>query len=145
MLNRAWGDGNLTQEKAEIHDFKALQKDQSMKAKEASWEDEYVHRIGVFCDTLVNHAYFNFLMISIILFAAVLAGLQTQFDEPDNVFFNTANVVISTFFIVEIVVRIAAENFYLYDHFSQLWNCMDFIIVILSLLDGGGVYITIIR
>jgi voltage-gated sodium channel len=81
---------------------------------------------------------FEFIVISIIIFSALVTGAKT-YDIGSTM----ANVVawldmlITVFFLIEILIRLASEPRFL-DFFKKGWNIFDFIIVTASLLPVDG-------
>jgi len=87
---------------------------------------------------LHQNKLFEFLVISIIVFSALITGAKT-YDIGSTM----ANIVtlldmfITVFFLVEIVIRLIAEPRF-FDFFKKGWNIFDFIIVTASLLPIEG-------
>lgn len=81
---------------------------------------------------------FEFIVISIIIFSALITGAKT-YDIGSTM----ANVVawldmlITVFFLIEILIRLASEPRF-FDFFKKGWNIFDFIIVTASLLPVDG-------
>jgi voltage-gated sodium channel len=83
--------------------------------------------------------------VILILVGALLIGLEAQFDDYNNPTYDAGNTVISCFFIIEIFIRLAAEEFYIFYYYSQLANVLDTLVIVVSLVPGGGVYVTVLR
>ncbi|MDO7598111.1 MAG: ion transporter [Pseudomonadota bacterium] len=81
---------------------------------------------------------FEFIVISIIIFSALVTGAKT-YDIGSTM----ANVVawldmlITVFFLIEILIRLSSEPRF-FDFFKKGWNIFDFIIVTASLLPVDG-------
>ncbi len=76
-------------------------------------------------------------IIALIVFNAVMLGLQTSKDIATNFefFFDFLDVAIPAIFLVEILIKLYAFN---YKFFKSGWNIFDIIIVILCLLPEAG-------
>lgn len=87
---------------------------------------------------LHQNKLFEFLVISIIVFSALITGAKT-YDIGSTM----ANIVawldmfITVFFLVEILIRLVAEPRF-FDFFKKGWNIFDFLIVTASLLPIEG-------
>jgi len=87
---------------------------------------------------LHQNKLFEFLVISIIVFSALVTGAKTYTMEStatDIVIW--LDMFITVFFLVEIAIRMAAEPRF-FDFFKTGWNIFDFIIVTASLLPIEG-------
>jgi voltage-gated sodium channel len=88
--------------------------------------------------SLHQNKLFEFLVISIIVFSALITGAKTY--DIDSTLANVVAVLdtfITVFFLVEIVIRLIAEPRF-FDFFKKGWNIFDFIIVTASLLPVEG-------
>jgi len=87
---------------------------------------------------LHQNKLFELLVISIIVFSALITGAKTY-----DIGSRTADIVawmdmfITVFFLVEILIRLASEPRF-FDFFKKGWNIFDFIIVTASLLPIEG-------
>lgn len=87
---------------------------------------------------LHQNKLFEFMVISIIVFSALITGAKTY-----NIGSTTADVVawldmfITVFFLVEILIRLASEPQF-FNFFRKGWNVFDFLIVTASLLPIEG-------
>jgi len=87
---------------------------------------------------LHQNKIFEFIVISIIVFSALITGAKT-YDIGSTM----ANVVawldmlITVFFLIEILIRMSSEPRF-FDFFKKGWNIFDFIIVTASLLPVEG-------
>ncbi len=83
---------------------------------------------------LKNNKLFEFFVISIIIFSALLIGIHT-YDIPQVYIdiLNWLDVAVTLFFLFEIIIRFIAEpqkaNF-----FKSGWNIFDTIVVVISLI-----------
>jgi voltage-gated sodium channel len=91
---------------------------------------------------LVESVQFNRFVTAIILFAAVLVGLETYpalMERYGPTLYMLNNLVL-TIFTIEVVLRMGAEWPRPLRYFRNGWNVFDFTIVALSLLPGLGAY-----
>ncbi|BBP43347.1 ion transporter [Thiosulfativibrio zosterae] len=83
---------------------------------------------------LRDNKLFEMIVISIIILSSLLIGLKTYPLHPNLeqflVFMDTA---VTLFFLVEILIRMAAEDRVL-NFFKKGWNVFDFVIVVVSLI-----------
>jgi len=83
---------------------------------------------------IINNRYFELFMMGIIIFSAMLIGIDTFELKPiyqDIIF--TLDHVITIVFLIEISMRITTYS-KISDFFRDGWNIFDFIIVIMSLI-----------
>jgi len=96
---------------------------------------------------VVEARWFEPFMIALILFNAVLIGLETspQFMARHDDWLHTGNDIILGVFIVEAALKIAAvaPRFRLY--FGNGWNLFDFSIIVLSLVPATGEFALVAR
>ncbi len=88
--------------------------------------------------SLINNRYFELFMMGIIIFSAMLIGIETFELKPiyqDIIF--TIDQLITVIFLIEIVARISTYKNPL-DFFKDGWNVFDFIIVSISLIPIEG-------
>lgn len=87
---------------------------------------------------LHQNKLFEFMVISIIVFSALITGAKTY--DIDS---TTANIVvwldmfITVFFFIEVLIRLISEPRF-FDFFKKGWNVFDFLIVTASLLPVEG-------
>lgn len=109
---------------------------------------DFLEYLAVKAHIILEHQYFHVFMIAVIVFAAVLVGVETDYEpttpEVATVYFILDNMIF-TIFSLEILLRLGAEEFIFYDYIKQSWNCFDFAVVLTSQIPGGGVFITILR
>ena len=93
-----------------------------------------------FFHNLKENIFFNVVVFIVIIFAAVIAGMETfSLNTTLEKFISNSDYFISIFFISEILIRILGEKHKL-NFFKDAWNSFDFIIVCVSLvpIDGFG-------
>jgi voltage-gated sodium channel len=88
---------------------------------------------------------FEFSMMAVIIFSALVIGVHTFNIDPllENILFYVDNLI-TIIFVVEIAVRIAAEN-RASDFFKNGWNIFDFVIVAVSLIPIESNYANVAR
>jgi voltage-gated sodium channel len=99
------------------------------------------------CNRVVTARWFEPVMIGLILFNAVLIGLETskEFVAQYDGWLNLGNNIILGIFIVEATLKITAvaPRFSLY--FGNGWNLFDFTVVVLSLLPATEEFALVAR
>jgi voltage-gated sodium channel len=92
-------------------------------------------------------AWFNHFITAVILLAGVVVGIETYpsmveaYGEPLHI----ANWAILAIFIVEIIVKMAAEGSKPWRYFMDSWNVFDFLIVALCLLPVDVSFVAVLR
>lgn len=87
---------------------------------------------------LHQNKIFEFIVISIIIFSALITGAKT-YDIGSTMASVVAwlDMLITVFFLIEILIRLSSEPRF-FDFFKKGWNIFDFIIVTASLLPVEG-------
>jgi len=84
--------------------------------------------------TLRNNKLFEFFVIGVIVFSALLIGAKTYHISPGLLHaFQVLDWAVTLFFLLEIIIRMLAEGS-IKRFFSQGWNVFDFVIVVASLI-----------
>jgi voltage-gated sodium channel len=96
---------------------------------------------------LTETRWFQWGIIAVILFNAVLIGVET--DEGlvarNSGLMHALNWVVQAIFIAELVVRIGAFGRRPLQFFRDGWNVFDFAVVVISLLPAAGPAATVVR
>jgi len=81
-----------------------------------------------------DNKLFELFVISVIILSSLMIGLKT-YDLPSGVmtFLWVMDYAVTVFFLIEIIIRMAAED-RLADFFKKGWNIFDFTIVVVSLV-----------
>ena len=82
-----------------------------------------------------DNKFFNLTIISIIVLSALSVGVKT-YPVQNEILLNLLFILdylITIIFLIEIIIRMGAENKFL-DFFKKGWNNFDFIIVSVSLI-----------
>jgi len=100
-----------------------------------------------FCDRIVKARWFEPGMIGLILFNAVLIGLETSHEvvKQHGSLLHFANDVILWIFVVEAALKITAVAPRLGLYFGSGWNVFDFTIVVLSFLPSTEEFALVAR
>jgi voltage-gated sodium channel len=96
--------------------------------------------------TLVNHPAFSNTVIALILFNAVIVGLETYPGVylPYQEWFHFADRLLLWVFTVEIILRLISTKPFIH-YFKSSWNLFDFFIVVSGHLFAGAHFITVLR
>jgi voltage-gated sodium channel len=99
------------------------------------------------CRSLVDSRWFQHVVLGIILFNAVLVGVETSRDVVARYgpLLHVINVVVQVVFIAELLIRLTAHWPRLYTFFKDGWNVFDFMVVLVSLLPAAGPLATVVR
>eukprot|EP00750_Incisomonas_marina_P023877 INCI5064.11.p1 GENE.INCI5064.11~~INCI5064.11.p1 ORF type:complete len:1600 (-),score=279.45 INCI5064.11:3730-8529(-) len=94
-------------------------------------------RVAIF--NIIKHDVFDKFILTVILGGAILLAWETPLWDPDSPVFEgvqIATYTINGIFIVEMVMKIVALGFVLHpgSYLRSPWNCLDFVIVIISIL-----------
>ena len=100
-----------------------------------------------FARGIVEARWFEPVMIGLILFNAVLIGLETskEFVERYDGWLQLGNDVILVIFIIEVVLKLAAVAPRFGQYFGNGWNLFDFTVVVLSLIPATGEFALVAR
>ncbi|QBZ82548.1 ion transporter [Hydrogenovibrio crunogenus] len=81
-----------------------------------------------------DNKLFELFVITVIILSSLMIGLKT-YDLPSGVmtFLWVMDYAVTVFFLIEILIRMAAED-RLVDFFKKGWNIFDFTIVVVSLI-----------
>lgn len=88
---------------------------------------------------LVHHPSFDKFILGIVIFNGIVIGLETSHSlhAQYSDFFHLLDRAILGIFIIEAVIKMAAEAPHVLRYFRQGWNIFDFTIIVLSLLPTG--------
>ena len=97
-----------------------------MSGTAIGWRDHFI--------AVRSNKFFEMLVIGIIILSALLIGATTYDIDPAwMTALKYLDLAVTLFFLVEILIRMAAEKRFL-DFFKSGWNIFDFIIVTVSLI-----------
>ena len=100
-----------------------------------------------FAKHIVDSRSFRVAIIAVILFAGVLAGVETNAAllERHGLLLRVLDATVLAVFIAEIALKLAAHGRRPLDYFRDGWNVFDFTIVALCLLPIGGPFAAVLR
>lgn len=98
-------------------------------------------------NTIVTSVWFQRVILTVIAFAGVLAGLETNRDLVDrySLAFAMLDRLILAVFVVELSMKIAACGARPWKFFQDPWNIFDFVIVALCFLPAAGPFTAVLR
>jgi voltage-gated sodium channel len=105
------------------------------------------HPLKAYAGRIVEAPWFEPFMIALIIFNAVLIGLETNHDFTARYehWLHLGNDIILAVFIVEAVLKMAAVAPRLRLYFGNGWNLFDFSVVVLSLIPATGEFALVAR
>ena len=106
-----------------------------------------MHPVKRYAKRIVEARWFEPFMVALIIFNAVLIGLETdhEFTARNDRLLHLGNDVILGVFIVEAALKITAVAPRLRLYFGNGWNLFDFSIVVLSLIPATGEFALVAR
>jgi voltage-gated sodium channel len=104
-------------------------------------------RLTAWSKRVSDSAGFHAAVIVVILFNAVVVGLETHrpLVAAYAPLFSAAHAVVLALFITELTIRAAGYGFRLGAFLREGWNLFDFLVVALSVLPGVGAFATVAR
>ncbi|HYC47093.1 MAG TPA: ion transporter [Burkholderiales bacterium] len=105
------------------------------------------HGVQAFARRIVESPRFEPFMIGLIIFNALLIGLETskEFVAQYDGWLHVGNDVILVFFIIEAALKITAVAPRWKLYFGDGWNLFDFSIIVLSLIPATGEFALVAR
>ena len=105
------------------------------------------HGVQAFARRIVESPRFEPFMIGLIIFNALLIGLETskEFVAEYDGWLHVGNDVILVFFIIEAALKITAVAPRWKLYFGDGWNLFDFSIIVLSLIPATGEFALVAR
>ena len=96
---------------------------------------------------IVDSRPFRATIIAVILFAGVLAGVETDaaLVARHGALLHALDAAVLAIFIAEIALKLAAHGRRPLDYFRDRWNVFDFTIVVLCVLPVGGPFAAVLR
>jgi voltage-gated sodium channel len=109
--------------------------------------ESFGSRMARLAQQIVAAKPFRATVIAVILFAGVLAGLETNaaLVAQHRALITALDSVVLAVFISEIVLKLAAHGRRPLDYFRDGWNVFDFAIVALCVLPIGGPFAAVLR
>ena len=99
------------------------------------------------CQRIRDDHRFEIFIIGVIVAAGVLVGFETsqKLVSQHGAVLHGIDKLILFIFIVEIVIKMAAEGSRPLNYFRNGWNVFDFTIVAVCLLPSTGAWVTVVR
>lgn len=97
--------------------------------------------------SIVASNWFNHGITAVIVINAIVIGLDTSaaLNQQYGAWFELANFVFLSIFIVEALIKMCAHAPRVQDYFYSGWNVFDFSIIVISLLPATGQLATLAR
>jgi voltage-gated sodium channel len=97
--------------------------------------------------TLTTGKPFQRIIVGVIIFAGIVAGLETdsRLVTEYGDLFATLDLLIVSIFILEALLKMAAHGKKPWLYFADGWNVFDFTIIVLCLLPVGGPFAAVLR
>jgi len=104
-------------------------------------------RLVLICSRIASSARFQAVTFAAILANGLVIGLQTydSFERDHGSVLDTLNAVFLTFFVIEILIRIASFGRRPWRFFGEGWNVFDFVMVAPALIPGVRENVTALR
>ena len=126
--------------------------DELMELKEPlhlPWYWEAYSQAADVCKFIADHYLFQNTMTFVIILAGFNVGAQSDLRlmrmERVVEALDIIDILISTFFTAEVVLKILAEKWAPLRYFEDNWNRFDFLIVVGSFVPGVGSVVTVLR
>ena len=103
--------------------------------------------MSALCKSIVSSNGFQHFVTSVIVLAAVLVGIETypSMIQRHGSLLHALDRVVLAIFVLEIVLKMAAEGSRPWRYFRDPWNVFDFAIVAAAFLPMGAQYVTVLR
>lgn len=104
--------------------------------------------VPAFAAAVVNRKWFRSVIIILILFSAILVGIETYpgLAGPHKAILHFIDYLIVWCFVAEILLKIVAHGSKPLDYFRDPWNVFDFVIVAVCLLPVADThYVAVLR
>lgn len=100
-----------------------------------------------FFSKIAKSSWFQITIIVVIILAGILVGLETYrgIVEKYGTIIHFANNLILWIFVIEIIIKMAAEGRQFWRYFKDPWNIFDFTIVAVCFVPINAQYIAVLR
>jgi voltage-gated sodium channel len=100
-----------------------------------------------YCRRLVNWIWFDRLIVGLIIFNAIILGMETHapFEQRFGAWMELCNRLVLVVFVLEAIIKITAVAPRFGDYFGNGWNVFDFAVVVFSLMPATGDFAMIAR
>jgi len=108
---------------------------------------EDMHPVRRIAKTVADSPWFQHFITLVIIAAGVVVGMETYrgFAEQHHGILHVLDNVILAIFVVEIVIKMAAEGKRPWRYFLDPWNVFDFLIVAACFMPIGSQYAMVLR
>jgi hypothetical protein len=105
-----------------------------------------ISKFALLARDIINSTHFLYILVVLILISAATVGIEIDGRHEENPLVLCAvDYTICSVFIVEIFLRMAANEFHILHYLRDFWNIVDFVIVLVSLLPFFGNYVIAMR
>lgn len=106
-----------------------------------------VNRLTQVAQRITDARAFEFSIVAIIIFNAVLLGLGTfpAIDQEYGAWIHRAYEVALAIFVLEALLKMVASSPRVFGYFRDGWNVFDFLVIVLALIPVTGQFATIAR
>jgi voltage-gated sodium channel len=107
----------------------------------------YATHMVQWCKTLAQSKTFQHFVLGVILFNAVLIGVETSRElmVSHHTLLKTLNIAVQVIFVFELIVRLISYAPRVQNFFKDGWNVFDFLILVISLIPAAGPMATVVR
>lgn len=97
--------------------------------------------------TIVQSKWFQRFIIATIIFAGVLAGVETDaaIVAANERLLRSLDAIVLGIFVIEVILKLAAHAPKPWNYFRDGWNVFDFSVVVLCLLPVGSQFAVVLR
>lgn len=99
------------------------------------------------CKRIAESVSFQFFVLGVIVFAAVLVGVETypSISEKHKSLLEWLNNIVLYIFVAEAIIKMAQHGRHFYRYFHDPWNLFDFAIVVVCFLPVNASYAAVLR
>jgi voltage-gated sodium channel len=99
-------------------------------------QDSLLMRFGEWCERVTTAHWFNHFMLSIVIVASLLVGVQVGYGVDDSTVLGVLDLIVLAIFTLECAMKILSRPYAPWEYFTNeewAWNSFDFLIVVLSM------------
>jgi voltage-gated sodium channel len=99
-------------------------------------QDSLLMRFGDWCERVTTAHWFNTFMLSIVIVASLLVGVQVGYGLDDSTVLGVLDLTVLAIFTLECAMKMLSRPYAPWEYFTNeewAWNCFDFLIVVLSM------------
>ncbi|MCU0392563.1 MAG: ion transporter [Thermoflexibacter sp.] len=104
-------------------------------------------KLSKYCEQFVESKIFKRFILSLIILASVLVGLETYeaIETKYHWLFVFTDEIVLFFFCIELIIKVIAEGRHPMNYFKDAWNVFDFIIIISCFIPFASGFAAIFR